>query len=165
MQLHFFGLQPFGAIAYKGFAAARQSATVKKDMPVPKNALQPILDVRKARNGSPYFTYSVSAMVAREFRPTGELFDSVESCLYDAGMALNYYFDSVHIRYDGIALGSYAVSRLANDPLGLFDDLLGRLIATYRMRARGFVATPRLLAGTGTLSVLATAMAGDAHKA
>lgn len=115
---------------------------VKKDITSPKSALQPILDLRKAPNGGRNFTYTVSAGPATEFRPSGELFESVESCLYDAGMALSYYFDGVQIRYDGIALGTYSVSRLVNDPLGLFDDLLQRLIATFRMRTRGYVATP-----------------------
>lgn len=105
--------------------------------------MQPILELRSASRNGTNFTYSVSAVVAAEHRPPGELFDSVESCLYDAGMALRYYFDGVQIRYDGIALGTYAVSRLVNDPLGLFDDLLERLIATFRMRTRGYVATPR----------------------
>lgn len=113
----------------------------------------PILDLRKAPNGGANFTYSVSAVVADGHRPTGELFESVESCLYDAGMALKNYFDGVQIRYDGIALGTYAVSRLVNDPLGLFDDLLQRLIATFRMRTRGYVATPRASgSGAGTMT-------------
>lgn len=126
--------------------------------------LQPILDVRKAPNGSAHFTYSVSAVLAKDFHPTGELFDSVGSCLYDAGMALNYYFDGVQIRYHGIALGTHAVSRLVNDPLGLFDDLLQRLIVIFRMRSRGYVATAASLGpDVGTKSVRPTAFAGVVH--
>jgi hypothetical protein len=115
-------------------------------------ALQPILDVRKAHPGGVHFTYSVSAVVVPEQGSPGELFDSVERCLYDAGLALQHYFDGVQIRYEGIALGTYAVSRLVSDPLGLFDDLLQRLIATFRMRTRGYVTTPRA-SGLGTVSM------------
>ena len=66
----------------------------------------PILDLRKAPSGGANFTYSVSAGLAADasgHRANGELFDSVESCLYDAGMALKNDFDGVQIRYDGIA--------------------------------------------------------------
>jgi hypothetical protein len=136
---------------------------VKKDTTEFQSALQPILDLRKAPNGDRDFTYTVSAGPATEFRPSGELFDSVESCLYDAGRALCHYFDGVQIRYDGIALGTYAVSRLVNDPLGLFDDLMQRLIATFRMRTRGYVATPGAVrADAATISVSsASALSSD----
>ncbi|RYF33893.1 MAG: hypothetical protein EOO26_06510 [Comamonadaceae bacterium] len=96
--------------------------------------MQPILDLRKAAGDA--FTYSLSASVRSSFPRPIELFNSTERCLYDAGKSLQNYFDSVHIRYDGISLGSYPVLRLVQDPLGLFEELMQRLIATFRMRNR-----------------------------
>lgn len=127
--------------------------------------LQPILDLRKAHPGGVHFTYSVSAVLISEDRLPGELFDSVERCLYDAGIALQHYFDGVQIRYDGISLGTYSVSRLVNDPLGLFDDLLQRLIATFRMRTRSYISTSR--APTRSVDTMAARstepLTGDRH--
>jgi hypothetical protein len=148
--------------------AARLAVLEKMTLPttVPKAiGLLPILDLRKAPNGGANFTYTVSAILAPDERPTGELFDSVESCLYDAGTALRNYFDGVQIRYDGIALGTYAVSRLVNDPLGLFDELLQRLIATFRMRTRSHAAAPRATrSGAVTIAAPITgSTTGDRH--
>ena len=99
--------------------------------------MQPILDLRKASGDA--FTYSLSASLRSSLPKPKELFNSTDRCLYDAGKALQNYFDSVFIRYDGISLGSYPVSRLVHDPLGLFEELMQRLIATFRMRNRGYV--------------------------
>lgn len=158
MRLHFFSRQAKATHSYSEAFWQRQTADLEKNISptiVPSSiALQPILDVRKAHPGGIHFTYSVSAVVVTEQRSSGELFDSVERCLYDAGLALQHYFDGVQIRYDGIALGTYAVSRLVNDPLGLFDDLLQRLIATFRMRTRGFITPPCALE-LGTVSMAA----------
>ncbi len=106
--------------------------------------MQPILDLRRAGSGT--FTYSVSAKLLATLPKAEELFVSTERCLYDAGKALQHYFESVHIRYDGISLGEYPVSRLVRDPIGLCDELLQRLIATFRMRNRSCETAPRPVA-------------------
>lgn len=103
--------------------------------------MQPILDLRRA--GSDAFSYSVSAKLLATLPKPQELFASTERCLYDAGKALQHYFESVHIRYDGISLGDYPVSRLVRDPLGLYDELMQRLIATFRMRNRSHATAAR----------------------
>ena len=169
MRLHFISRQTKATRSYIEASLPRQTGILEKitssTMAPSSTALQPILDLRKAHPGGTYFTYSVSAVLVPEHRLPGELFDSVERCLYDAGIALQHYFDGVQIRYDGISLGTYSVSRLVNDPLGLFDDLLQRLIATFRMRTRSHVSTSR--APTRSVDTMAARptepLTGDRH--
>lgn len=103
--------------------------------------MQPILELRKASGDA--FSYSVSTSIRSTLPKSQELFSSTERCLHDAGKSLQNYFESVLIRYDGISLGVYPVSRLVHDPLGLFDELMQRLIATFRMRNRSHARAAR----------------------
>ncbi|GAA4343220.1 hypothetical protein GCM10023165_25470 [Variovorax defluvii] len=94
--------------------------------------MQPILDIRSVH--SHLYTYSLCAASAAEPRD-GDLFDSAEHCLLDAGQGLSHYFDQVQIRFAGFALGSYPVARMVSDPLGLFEELMSRVLRTCRTRA------------------------------
>ncbi|OUM01518.1 hypothetical protein [Variovorax sp. JS1663] len=94
--------------------------------------MQPILDIRAVN--SHLYTYSLCAAAQAEAH-RGDLFDSAERCLLDAGQGLTHYFDQVQIRFAGFALGSYPVTRMVEDPLGLFQELMARVLRIYRLRA------------------------------
>ncbi len=68
-------------------------------------------------------------------RPCEDLFESIDSCLNDAGEALATYFERVQIFYGGIPLGTHPVAQLMHDPLGLLEEMRRRLTAVYRVRA------------------------------
>ena len=93
--------------------------------------MQPILDIRTVQPG--LFTYSLGAAPEAELQ-CGDFFDTAERCLLDAGQGLHLYFDRVQIRFAGFALGSYPVARMVDDPLGLFQELMARILRTYRTR-------------------------------
>ncbi|RZL89723.1 MAG: hypothetical protein EOP82_18355 [Variovorax sp.] len=94
--------------------------------------MQPIVDIRTV---SPdLFTYSLAAAAAPG-RHCGDFFETAERCLLDAGRGLASYFDSVQIRFAGFFLGSYPVARLVDDPLGLFEELMARVVAVYGLRS------------------------------
>ncbi|MEJ7686167.1 MAG: hypothetical protein WKG52_03745 [Variovorax sp.] len=97
--------------------------------------MQPTLDIRNVQPD--LYTYSLGAVAQAELQ-CGDLFETVEHCLLDAGRGLSVYFDNVQIRFAGFALGSYPVARMVHDPLGLFDELMARVVGIYRARA-----TPR----------------------
>jgi hypothetical protein len=82
--------------------------------------MQPILDIRSVRPD--LYTYSLGAVPAAELQ-CGDFFDTAERCLLDAGQGLYRYFDQVQIRFAGLALGSYPVARMVEDPLGLLQEL------------------------------------------
>lgn len=103
--------------------------------------MQPVLELRKIATDT--FAYSLSAGTRHPTPVPGDLFESIEYCLYDAGKALQNYFESVLIRYQGISLGEFPVQRLVHDSLGLFDEIMTRLIATFRMRTRSYPTAPR----------------------
>jgi hypothetical protein len=94
--------------------------------------MQPILDIRSVH--SHLYTYSLCAASQAEAH-RGELFDSAEHCLLDAGRGLSHYFDRVQIHFAGCALGSYPVARMVEDPLGLFEELMARVLRLCRTRA------------------------------
>ena len=94
--------------------------------------MQPILDIRPIRTDR--FTYSLGA-ARQSGRPCEDLFETIDSCLHDAGEALATYFERVQIFYAGIPLGTHAVARLLYDPLGLLQELKRRLVAIYRVRS------------------------------
>jgi hypothetical protein len=87
--------------------------------------MQPILDIRSVRPD--LYTYSLGAAPAAELE-CGDFFDTAERCLFDAGQGLYRYFDSVQIRFAGFALGSFPVARMVEDPLGLFQELMGSVL-------------------------------------
>ena len=116
--------------------------------------MQPVLELRRVAADA--FGYSLSAIPRDPTRPPQDLFSTVEYCLYDAGRSLQNYFDSVIIRYDGISLGAFPVMRLVNDTLGLFDEIMARLIATFRMRTRSYATAPRPEGGTMVAPILST---------
>ncbi|WP_077000041.1 hypothetical protein [Variovorax sp. KK3] len=94
--------------------------------------MQPILDIRTVN--AHLYTYSLGAAAQAEAH-TGDVFDTAERCLQDAGRGLYLYFDRVQIHFAGFALGSYPVARMVNDPLGLFQELMARVMRIYRARA------------------------------
>lgn len=94
--------------------------------------MQPILEIRTVQPN--LFTYSLGAN-EKPWRHCDNFFESVERCLLDAGSGLDHYFESVQIRFAGFALGSYPVTRMTQDPLGLFDELMARVVAIYQKRA------------------------------
>lgn len=94
--------------------------------------MQPILDIRSVRPD--LYTYSLGAVPAAELQ-CGDFFDTAERCLLDAGQGLYSYFDSVQIRFAGLALGSYPVARMVEDPLGLFQELMGCVLRICRTHA------------------------------
>ncbi len=105
--------------------------------------MQPILDIRAVH--SHLYTYSLGAASQAQAH-TGEFFDTAERCLQDAGRGLHNYFDRVQIQFAGFALGSYPVSRMVDDPLGLFQELMARVLRIYRMRAVPRCRVPQALA-------------------
>ncbi|VTU17794.1 hypothetical protein H4CHR_00058 [Variovorax sp. PBS-H4] len=84
--------------------------------------MEPILDIRSVRPD--LYTYSLGAAPAAELQ-CGDFFETAERCLLDAGQGLHRYFDQVQIRFAGLALGSCTVARMLEDPLGLFQELVG----------------------------------------
>ena len=91
--------------------------------------MQPILDIRSVRPD--LYTYSLGAAPAAELE-CGDFFDTAERCLLDAGLGLYHYFDQVQIRFAGSALGSFPVARMVEDPLGLFQELMGSVLPIGR---------------------------------
>jgi len=96
--------------------------------------MDPILDIRPVQ--ADLYTYSLGTG-RQSVWPCDCLFDSMERCLRDAGEALCTYFERVDIVYAGVPLGTHAVARLRNDPLGLFKEMLHRLAADYGRRRTG----------------------------
>jgi hypothetical protein len=94
--------------------------------------MQPILDIHSIRPN--LFTYSLG-MTEKPWRHCDNFFESVERCLLDAGSGLDRYFENVQIRLAGFSLGSYPVARMTRDPMGLFDELMARVVALYQARA------------------------------
>ena len=94
--------------------------------------MQPILDIRTVR--SDLYTYSLGAAPEAELQ-CGDFFDTAERCLLDAGRGLYLYFDRVQIRFAGFALGSFPVARMIDDPPGLLQELMARILRIYRTRA------------------------------
>jgi hypothetical protein len=69
------------------------------------------------------FTYRLGATLSFAARDAGDLFDSLERCLRDAGESLHAYFDDVSICYDGVPLGTHSVERLRAEPVRVMDEL------------------------------------------
>ena len=101
--------------------------------------MQPVLDIRTVHPG--LFTYSLGA-AEQPGQPCGHFFDTAERCLQDAGLGLSLYFDRVQISFAGFALGSYPVGRMVENPMELFDELLGRVMEIYRKRSAPRDARP-----------------------
>jgi hypothetical protein len=101
--------------------------------------MQPILDIRPIRTDR--FTYSLGA-ARQSGRPCEDLFETIDSCLHDAGEALATYFERVQIFYAGIALGTHPGARLLHDPLGLLQELKRRLVAILRVRSARWAPPP-----------------------
>ncbi len=84
----------------------------------------PILEIQQSHDG--LYTYSVRA-ARQDAHPSNDFFDSVARCLQEAGSILNLYFEGVQISIAGVPLGIHRVTRLVQDPGGVFDELMGRL--------------------------------------
>ncbi|CAN7145177.1 hypothetical protein LJR084_000062 [Variovorax sp. LjRoot84] len=94
--------------------------------------MQPILDIRTVQPD--LYTYSLGAAAAQAALPRDDFFETAERCLQDAGQGLFLYFDRVQICFAGFALGSYPVTRMVEDPMGLFRELMARIEIVHRSR-------------------------------
>jgi len=54
-------------------------------------------------------------------------FDSLETCLQDAGDSLGHYFPSVQMRYEGSVVGACTTELLRRNPKGLAERFLAAL--------------------------------------
>ena len=81
----------------------------------------PHLDIRRV--GPDFYVYCLRAGKSDAGRREDPI-DSLERCLNDAGDSLGHYFASVSVSLDGQDLGSYAVRRLQQNPVGLAAELL-----------------------------------------
>ncbi|WP_225782034.1 hypothetical protein [Xenophilus sp. Marseille-Q4582] len=71
--------------------------------------MDPILDIRPVR--ADLFTYSLRAP-GQPPRLVDDYFGPLERCLWDAGEALNHYFERVELHLAGRPLGAVPLQRL-----------------------------------------------------
>ncbi|MFT4269076.1 MAG: hypothetical protein QM586_17975 [Xenophilus sp.] len=72
---------------------------------------------------------SVSGSAARpaSSSPCRIRFDSLETCLQDAGDSLGHYFPRVQMRYEGSVVGACTTELLRRNPKGLAERFLAAL--------------------------------------
>ena len=84
-----------------------------------------LLDIHQLRPNRYAYSIKTDGREAEAYYESA--FDSLETCLQDAGDSLGHYFPSVQMRYEGRVVGACATESLRRNPKRLADRFLAAL--------------------------------------
>jgi hypothetical protein len=90
--------------------------------------MQPHLNISRSSPHS--YAYSLSAGGAPACYHENAL-SSLERCLDDAADSLGHYFPTVSVSFDGMFLGTYAISLFQRDSTALAMELMSKALTQY----------------------------------
>ncbi|MDI3381589.1 hypothetical protein ACFPPF_03765 [Xenophilus aerolatus] len=86
-----------------------------------------LLDIHQLRPNRYAYSIKTDGRQADGAEYYESAFDSLETCLRDAGDSIGHYFPSVHMRYEGRVVGACATESLRRNPKGLAERFLAAL--------------------------------------